>query len=160
MSVKNSIQHATLCFLINGNKVLLARKKRGHGEGYWNGIGGKVDKNESIENALIREVEEEVGICITAQKKVAELRFHGVPGTDKEWCVHVFTSNKWVGDPAETEEMKPRWFEKTKIPYKQMWDDDAYWIPQVMEGKKVKAEFTFNKDNKTEKYKVRIVKRL
>jgi 8-oxo-dGTP pyrophosphatase MutT (NUDIX family) len=35
-------------------------KKRGFGEGRWNGVGGKVEPGESIEAALIREAKEEV----------------------------------------------------------------------------------------------------
>jgi len=31
-------------------------KKRGFGQGKWNGFGGKVEPNESIEQAAIREM--------------------------------------------------------------------------------------------------------
>lgn len=47
---------ATLCYLIDGNKILLGLKKRGFCEGRWNCYGGKVKSGESVEDALIREV--------------------------------------------------------------------------------------------------------
>lgn len=37
-------------------KLLLGKKLRGFGEGFWNGFGGKVSKGESIVDAAIREV--------------------------------------------------------------------------------------------------------
>ena len=40
---------STLCFLVKDNQILLAMKKRGFGEGKWNGVGGKVNPGETIE---------------------------------------------------------------------------------------------------------------
>ncbi len=36
------MQPATLCFVQDGDRLLLIEKKRGAGEGLWNGPGGKV----------------------------------------------------------------------------------------------------------------------
>jgi hypothetical protein len=38
--------------LSKNNQLLLGVKKRGFGEGWWNGFGGKVHKGESIEEAV------------------------------------------------------------------------------------------------------------
>ena len=50
----------TVVFLIRENQVLLAMKKRGFGEGKWNGVGGKLDPGETVEQALVRECQEEI----------------------------------------------------------------------------------------------------
>ncbi|MDR0650832.1 MAG: NUDIX domain-containing protein [Candidatus Peribacteria bacterium] len=51
----------TLVFLFNlQGQLLLAMKKRGFGVGKWSGPGGKVEEGESISQAAVREVEEEV----------------------------------------------------------------------------------------------------
>ena len=42
---------ATLCFLLRKDEILLAKKKYGFGVGKWNGVGGKVEKGETIEEA-------------------------------------------------------------------------------------------------------------
>lgn len=42
--------------------VLLGLKKRGFGTGKWNGFGGKVEANENIRQAAVREMKEEAGI--------------------------------------------------------------------------------------------------
>lgn len=47
----------TLLFVLRSNptlQVLLGYKKRGFAEGRWNGFGGKVQPNESIEDAAVR----------------------------------------------------------------------------------------------------------
>ncbi len=33
----------TLCFLLKGDEILLALKKRRFGTGKWNGVGGKIE---------------------------------------------------------------------------------------------------------------------
>lgn len=44
----------TLLFVLKPGKVLLGMKKRGFGEGRWNGFGGKVQLDETIEEAAKR----------------------------------------------------------------------------------------------------------
>ena len=41
----------TLCLITKGDDVLLGMKKRGFGEGLWNGFGGKVSEGETIDAA-------------------------------------------------------------------------------------------------------------
>ena len=44
----------TLVMVVQPGKVLLGMKKRGFGEGKWNGFGGKVQSGETIEEAARR----------------------------------------------------------------------------------------------------------
>ena len=44
----------TLLFVLKPGKVLLGFKKRGFGAGRWNGFGGKVQHDETIEEAAVR----------------------------------------------------------------------------------------------------------
>ena len=46
-------------------KVLLGKRKGGHGRGEWCAPGGKMDMNESPEYCAVRETREETGIEIT-----------------------------------------------------------------------------------------------
>ena len=51
----------------NGQEFLLARRPEGKGDaGYWESPGGKVEPGESVREALIRELQEELGITVTA----------------------------------------------------------------------------------------------
>ena len=120
-------------------------KKRGFGEGLWNGCGGKVDPGETVEQAMIRECQEEIGVTPTAYEKVAIHDFIMEDHDDFE--AHTYVATQWDGEPVETEEMAPQWFKKTDIPYAKMWQDDIVWLPAVLQGKKLRTTFTFSSTN-------------
>jgi 8-oxo-dGTP diphosphatase len=40
--------------------------------------------------------------------------------------------------------MKPQWFPIKDVPYNKMWDDDQYWLPRVLAGEHLQAEFIFD----------------
>ena len=65
----------TLAFLVIDDRVLLIRKKRGHGAGKLNGPGGKLDAGETPVECVIRETEEEVGIRLTSPQLLGRFRF-------------------------------------------------------------------------------------
>ena len=132
----------SLLFLRRDDEILLAMKKRGFGEGRWNGVGGKVEAGESIEEAMIRETSEEINVVPVTYEKVGDIRFDEYfKGEPTLMHVHVFVASVWEGKPTESEEMAPKWFSVKDIPYKDMWSDDPYWLPLVLEGKKVSADF-------------------
>jgi len=138
----------TLCLVVEEQRLLLGYKKRGFGEGFWNGFGGKVENNESIEAAVLREVEEEAGIGLRAvnQKGLLEFTFNDRPG--EVIVAHIYRGEGLLGEPRESEEMSPQWFHLYEIPYDYMWPADRFWLPGLLEGKafKGKVHFDENKD--------------
>jgi len=133
----------TLLLLLEDNNILLAMKKRGFGEGRWNGVGGKIEADESIEQALVRECQEEIEVTPLTYHKVAIHDFK-FPDGSSDMLVHTYICTKWSGEPVETDEMAPRWFNVADIPYDTMWQYDRYWFPQVLAGKKLHTKFTFD----------------
>lgn len=133
----------TLCLIHQPPRILLGMKKRGIGTGNWNGFGGKVEQGESIEDAAMREVKEEVGLIVSSIEKMGIIDFT-LPGEEQIWQVHVFRATEFTGDPTETEEMRPKWFEVADIPYDTMWSDDEYWFPLFLEGKKFTGRFVLD----------------
>lgn len=134
----------TLCLVQKEDKILLGMKKRGFGQGRWNGFGGKVTNGESIEEATKRELAEEAGIIAKDIKKRGVLNFH-FENDPEVLEVHIFSSNDFNGQPQENEEMSPRWFLYDEIPFSEMWPDDKYWLPLFLTGKKFKGKFLFDK---------------
>jgi hypothetical protein len=59
----------------------------------------------------------------------------------------VFFCDEWEGEPAESEEMAPKWFPADEIPYDQMWQDDILWLPRTLKGEKIFGAFTFDADD-------------
>ncbi len=151
------LRQVSLLFLRDDKYIWLAMKKRGFGEGYWNGVGGKPDSNEPIENTAVRECEEEIEVTPLNLEHVATLDFYFPPeksalGWDQQ--VVVYFSDKWDGEPKETEEMAPKRFSIEDLPYENMWDDDKLWLPKVIDGKFVRAKFHFDNSGKIENYKI------
>jgi 8-oxo-dGTP diphosphatase len=148
----------TVVFLVEGNKVLLGYKKNGFGKGYYVGIGGKVEKAESIKKSAMREVQEEIGVIINTEdlEAIATLDFYFPTKTDQSWDqqVHGFLVTKWKGKPIETEEIKPVWFDKNQLPLTEMWDDARYWIPSVISNIRIRGEFLFDKNLKVIEHKM------
>lgn len=124
----------TLSIIEDGDKVLLAMKKRGHGEGWWNGYGGKVEQGESIEDAMVRELYEESGLTARSYRKRAIIEFVSA-GSDNVLEMHVFEVTEYSGELVETEEMMPKWFSKQEIPFEQMWPSDREWLNMYFQGK-------------------------
>ena len=144
------MRQCNLVFLIKPTeqKILLAMKKRGFGVGKWNGVGGKVQGAETIKEAAIREAREEISVELKendlAGVAIIDFSFENKPEFDQQ--VHVFFTEKWQGEPVESEEMKPEWYSYDELPYKEMWLDDIYWLPQVLAGEKINAKFVFNEN--------------
>lgn len=140
-------QVTTLAIIEEGERVLLAMKKRGFGEGWWNGYGGKVQDGETIEQAMVRELEEESGLKATAYRERAVIDFF-FAGTDTTVEMHVFDVTRHEGVLQETEEMAPRWFRKEEVPYGQMWPADREWMPLFFDGKDFQGQATFDGQTK------------
>jgi len=154
---------ATLCLLVKEDKILLAMKNRGFGVGRWNGTGGKFDPEKGDKNILeaaIRETKEEIGVEIKNPEKTGLFHFKFANKPKWNQDVSLFVASEWVGDPAESEEMTPKWFSTKEIPYKQMWPDDIHWLPHVLQGKKVEADFLFGEGDKILDYNVEIVDKI
>ena len=145
---------ATLCFPTRGNpprQVLLGWKKVGFGAGRYNGFGGKVEAGEQVVAAALRELHEEAGLIASPQdlRQVAHLTFIFPARPEWNQIVHTFLLTTWRGEPRESREMRPSWFSADALPLGQMWQDDAYWLPRVLAGERLRAHFTFADDNET-----------
>ena len=142
-------QLLTLCMVCKDDQVLLGYKKRGFGAGRWNGFGGKLIEGETLEAAAKRELYEEVGIIPEEMPKLGIISF-SFDGDSKKLEVHIFRIDAFSGEPTESEEMDPKWFTASEIPFTQMWSDDEYWFPYLLANKKFTASFHFDKPSTAE----------
>jgi mutator protein MutT len=138
----------TLLLLKQDDKILLALKKKGHGVGKYNGVGGKLEPGETPEQAMIREAYEEILIVPTEYEKMGENTFlEFINGEQVILKFHLYIASKWSLEPAESDEMQPYWFDINNIPYDKMFPADSYWLPLVLAGKKINGYFEFDEAN-------------
>ncbi len=135
---------ATLLFVIREGKILLIRKKRGLGAGKINGPGGKLEGDESPIACALRETQEELGIQAIAPEYCGEHLFQFVDGYSLR--VYVYKTDEFSGQPIETDEAIPLWFNLDEIPYSEMWMDDPLWLPLLIAGKKFFGRWLFDGD--------------
>jgi 8-oxo-dGTP pyrophosphatase MutT (NUDIX family) len=136
----------TLLFLLRDDEILLAMKKRRYGAGKWNGVGGKADPGETALQAAIRECEEEICVTPLSPKLMGKITFFDRADPTFGHDCRVFTATEWQGEPTETDEMRPQWFKRQNIPYNQMWPDDEYWLPLMLDGKLFTGTVTVDVD--------------
>jgi len=86
---------------------LTKRLADAHQGGKWEFPGGKVEKNESVAQALARELKEEVGIEVLSCFPLTVITHDYV---DKKVCLDVFVVDNYVGEPSAQEGQGQGWF--------------------------------------------------
>ena len=139
-----AIAPATLVFIVKDGQILLIRKKRGLGAGKINGPGGKLDPGETPLQCAVRETQEEIGITPLNLVQLGELKFQFSDGYSTH--VFVYRGDDYTGTLIETSEAIPLWYTFEAIPYQEMWEDDKFWLPMLIEEKAFKGKFLFDDD--------------
>ena len=96
-------------------RVLLAQRPKGKSmAGLWEFPGGKVETDETPEAALIRELEEELGIS-TWKSCLAPLTFASHAYDDFHLLMPLFVCRKWEGIPIAQENQSLKWVRKQDL---------------------------------------------
>ena len=123
---KQLIIVASVALINSDNQILIAqRPKEKHLSGLWEFPGGKVEKNESPENTLIRELKEELNVNIN-QKCVAPLTFSEFDYKEFKLLLLLYVCRRWDGDPESMENNPIKWVKSNKLrEYKMPPADDS-----------------------------------
>ncbi len=141
------MQQLTLCFCMQGEAVLLAKKKTGLEVGKWTGYGSEVELDEGIKAAAVRGLKEGSGLTAKAEdlKQVGQLHLY-FDGILKYEC-SVYLLNVWEGVPTESAEMHaPRWYALHHLPFGDLWAAGPTWIPLVLNGQSLDASIYLKYD--------------
>lgn len=100
---------AGIIFNADQTQVLLSlRKPDQHQGNRWEFPGGKIEASESIEQALSRELFEELGIKTTAVHAFCQIEHEYA---DKAVRLHFWCVNHFTGEPVGRENQQLKWFE-------------------------------------------------
>lgn len=98
--------------LVRGGGVLLGRRSadRAWLPGAWDVFGGHIDAGETAEDALSRELLEELGVHAVAMRELGLLE-----AKDGGWRLRLFAVDVWEGEPANRqpeEHAELRWMQR------------------------------------------------
>ena len=109
MGDKPIVLVSAVALLDADNRVLLAQRPEGKSmAGLWEFPGGKIDPSETPEAALIRELDEELGID-THESCLAPIGFASHGYDDFHLLMPLFVCRKWNGTPTPREGQTLAW---------------------------------------------------
>ncbi len=114
-------------------RVLVSQRPEGRSlAGLWEFPGGKLEPSERPEQALIRELSEELGIVV-AEPCLAPLTFASHAYPDMHLLMPLFVCRRWEGFPQPMEGQKLRWVRPTSLRDLTMPPADAPLIPAIID---------------------------
>ena len=127
-----------------GTEVLLGQKNTGLGVGRWVGPGGKVEAGESLREAAIRELHEEVGLLAGPGdlRPIARLHYPFPTRPHLSQRSHAFVLEVFEGEAHASVELSPEWWRVDDIPFDLMWADAKLWLPRALDGSFTEATIT------------------
>ena len=99
--------------VVDGDRVLLGLRRS---SGEWSTFGGWIEADESVEDALRRELHEELGIDATAFRRLAD---RDETSDGRPASIAVFVVTAWRGaarNLATHEHSEVRWFTSGELP--------------------------------------------
>lgn len=95
-----------------GDRYFLTKRlEKAHQGGKWEFPGGKVEKNETVAQALARELKEEVAIDVLSCQPFIKIEhtYRG-KGKVKPVCLDVFIVDNFIGEPSAQEGQGQGWY--------------------------------------------------
>ncbi|HNX16535.1 MAG TPA: 8-oxo-dGTP diphosphatase [Bacilli bacterium] len=123
-----------LCYLERDDHfLLLLRNKRKNdiNHGKWIGVGGHIEKGETPEEAIKREVKEETNLDLLNYQKRGVILFKN---EDKIEKMHVYSSKDFAGELSDCDEGELKWIKKEEIVNLSLWEGDRIFLPLLING--------------------------
>jgi 8-oxo-dGTP diphosphatase len=149
----------TLGYVIDrtADKVLMIhRNARAHDDhfGKYNGLGGKLERDEDIVSGMQREIREEAGIEVTHMCLCGSINWPGFGKNGEDWLGFVFLIDGWTGEPLmRNNEGTLEWVAVARIlaacsddaatraaAALPLWPGDKYFLPLVFAAQRSAAQ--------------------
>jgi 8-oxo-dGTP diphosphatase len=130
---------ATLAYVLSpdGRRVLLVHRNRRAGDahlGKYNGLGGKLERDEDVVACVRREVREESGIECEALELRGTISWPGFGKGGEDWFGFIFRVPRWGGQPwAENADGPLEWVELERVLGLPLWEGDRHFLPLVFD---------------------------
>lgn len=112
----NYLMTVVAAALVRPDGCILMQKRRAGTSlaGLWEFPGGKIDPGESPEAALVRELQEELGIAVRSDTLQA-VSFASAPLTGRHLVLLLYICRRWEGDPQPLDADAIAWVEPSQL---------------------------------------------
>lgn len=128
---------ATLGYILSKDKrqaLLVHRNRRPDDPHYgkYNGLGGKLHRDEDVVACIRREILEEAGLeCVNLQLR-GTISWPGFGKQGEDWFGFIFLITKWQGTPfRDNLEGDLQWVNIDQILNLPLWEGDRHFLPMV-----------------------------
>ena len=102
--------------------------------GKYNGLGGKLERDEDIVAGMMREIREEAGIECQKVQLAGTVSWPGFGKNGEDWFGFLFRILDWTGTPhTANEEGELAWVALDRVLLLPLWDGDRYFLPMVFD---------------------------
>ena len=105
------------------------KKKNDINAGKWIGVGGHVEKGETIDECAIREVKEETGYDVRSLKCAGEVLFID---ENLKMMMYIYEVTDFSGEMIECNEGDLKWIPIRDIDDYPMWEGDKAFLPKLI----------------------------
>jgi 8-oxo-dGTP diphosphatase len=131
---------ATLGYVLSpdGQQALMIHRNARPGDqhlGKYNGLGGKVERDEDVAAGMRREILEEAGIVCGTMRMRGTISWPGFGKQGEDWFGFVFVIEDYTGTPLTANpEGTLEWVDVDKLEQLPLWEGDRQFLPLVFDG--------------------------
>lgn len=130
---------ATLGYVLSpdGRQVLMVHRNArpdDHHLGKYNGLGGKLERDEDVAAGMAREIHEEAGIDCLELRLRGTISWPGFGRNGEDWLGFLFVVPRFSGTPAvRNAEGDLEWVDIPRIAELPLWEGDRHFLPLVFD---------------------------
>ncbi|MBB1116471.1 8-oxo-dGTP diphosphatase [Stenotrophomonas sp. W1S232] len=131
---------ATLGYILSADhrQVLMIHRNARPGDqhlGKYNGLGGKLERDEDIAAGMRREIAEEAGLVVTSMQLRGTLSWPGFGKNGEDWLGFIFLIDGFTGTALSSNpEGSLEWVDREQLHALPMWEGDRHFLPLVFDA--------------------------
>ncbi len=137
---------STLCYVQDKNNYLMIHKIKKENDlfkDFWNGVGGKLETNESPEECAIRETYEETGLKVKNPTLKGIITFPNNHDSGETWYVFVYLIKEFKGTVIESDEGTLQWIPIKDINKLNIQNADRHFLKWIQNDQIFSAKFYY-----------------
>lgn len=127
---------STLGYVVRADRVLMCHRNARSDDqqlGKWNGVGGKLERDEDAAACMVRELAEETGLVATRLELRGTVSWPGFGPNGEDHFGFVFRIEADGEPPARNVEGDLAWVRRDAVMDLPMWEGDRHFLPLVFD---------------------------